>query len=715
MKRPMANPPPQSNAPDTAVIPSPPLPLERVTAAPTREESRTRFRDLGELGRGGMADVRLARDNRLFRKVAVKSLRPDRATESAVARFVREARITAQLDHPNVPPVYSVEGAAGGATDLVMKHIVGHTLQDLIEETLAKSPAGVRGSGKLPDRLSLASRLGVFIKVCDAVHYAHEKGVIHRDLKPANIMVGDFGEAYVMDWGIARLVNDPPETLNDDDDNDDEDPAATFKTRVGQVIGTIMYMSPEQALGLPEIGPLSDQYALGVILQELATLRNGRERGDRRTGLQHAAQGKLTPLTAADKVPAGLAAIIRKATAPDPDGRYESVASLAEDVRHFLTGEELVALPDNSLRKIWRFLNRHETATAVFVLLGLLASASQVAWGLWQENLSMERGHARETAIAAMSASVANHAHHLDSTFQRLEHSLVFLASEAGLALDNVDAPVEKVYWQTDYMDPERAPSDLQLAPLYGIEVSPMWPVAKAAPRVDMEHATQLVGRLGSLRHRFRRVMLASRPHPTPVSEAEGSSLLLDTGVPIRWTYLGLDNGVMFSFPGKGTYPEDYDPRHRPWYGLGAAGVGPVWGNPYIDLHGQGAVLPCVTRIPSHDGHDWGVAGIEVTYGDLATDAFDRVGINGVKDSLILDEKARIVISAATPTAVHHPEGDPKLRLQPYRLDDVSQMIARAEAGGVIHTADRMVVVQRLDSLGWYYVEEIELTALFGE
>jgi serine/threonine-protein kinase len=188
---------------------------------------------LGEvLGRGGMGEVVLAEDLRIGRSVAVKRLRADAPSEEAVARFLREARIQARLEHPAIVPVHELGRDAEGRPYFTMKRLAGVTLAA---------------------ELATASRsklLRAFVDVCLAIELAHSRRVVHRDLKPANIMLGDFGEVYVLDWGIAHLLDEPDESER------------------GQVLGTPGYMAPEQARGEP-IDPAADVYALGRILSEI--------------------------------------------------------------------------------------------------------------------------------------------------------------------------------------------------------------------------------------------------------------------------------------------------------------------------------------------------------------------------------------------------------------------------------------------------------------
>lgn len=217
-----------------------------------------------ELGRGGMGVVQLHRDERIGREVAMKRLRgPVVGMPELSARFVREARVQGQLEHPAIPPVYDVGVDPDGAPYFTIKRLRGRTLKDIIAGLVAGTPRYAQFTRR---RL-----LADLASVCLAVEFAHNRGVLHRDLKPANIMLGDYGEVYVLDWGVAKLaeVDDSPVDLSEIVRDTPAGEAAT--TMAGIVLGTPGYMAPEQ-LHNHNIGPTVDVYALGSILFEILTL-----------------------------------------------------------------------------------------------------------------------------------------------------------------------------------------------------------------------------------------------------------------------------------------------------------------------------------------------------------------------------------------------------------------------------------------------------------
>jgi eukaryotic-like serine/threonine-protein kinase len=306
--------------------------LERLRSSEPADFSGTRYKLREFIARGGMGVVYAAEDEKLSRRVALKVLdMPDENGELS-NRLMREARILAQLEHPGIVPVHDVGVLPDGRIFYSMKFVEGLRLDRYIVQL-----------DSLPQRLRL------FLRVCDAVAFAHARGVLHRDLKPANIMVGPFGEVLVMDWGLAKILQEHGLGRDDtplaSDQNSNSDSGATRPgviTGHGTVMGTPGYMSPEQARGETEkIDVRSDVFSLGALLKFVAI------RG---------AQEKSAAL------PRPLLAICSKATAENPNARYAQVSELAADVSLYLDGLPVSAYAENFLERLRRFYKRHEAA-----------------------------------------------------------------------------------------------------------------------------------------------------------------------------------------------------------------------------------------------------------------------------------------------------------------------------------------------------------------
>ncbi len=669
--------------------------------------SKERYLELKTIGKGGMGEVLLAQDTQLKRKVAIKALREEYVkSPDAVGFFVREAVITAQLDHPNIVPLYTVKqpGKHRKSVSFVMKLVKGKNLQDII--TRARNEYNQNPKAELEPELRLRSRLEYFLKACEGITYAHNKKVIHRDLKPANIMVGGFGEVYVMDWGIAKVIK---EIAPDEAD----------ETKSEGVIGTVSFMSPEQAKGLPDVGIGSDIFSLGAVLYELVTLKPARI-GDPDKKMEWAEKGYLNHISHVApeiKIDPELKAVISKATEFKPKDRYPSVTDLAEDVRCYIRGEEVSALPDNYIRKFWRFMNKH-WAKSLIAFLSMLLLFMTVGIGslIWKQ-FALKAAQFRENRLTYLQAKVSSQAHKIDLHFLRLEELAINLANNAMYLIQDAPPNSEKFYWIQDFNDPTKAPPDLEYSELYKRPVSIEYPVTKAAPEINIEDITPVMKRLAPLRHHFKKLLLDSRNSLAPVGEEESRRLLTVYGLPVRWVYIGLEIGVMYSYPGKGTYPDDYDPRIRPWYILGKNRSSVAWGNPYRDLQGQGLVLACAAPLYDNKNRFAGVVGMDVTFGDIIRDNLTRKNAIGVIESFLLDDKGRIVIRSSQLDAevTGASENSSTLDLKPFPIKDVVKAINKGESGlvEIKHEKEsRIIVFCEMPSVNWYYVEEIDIAAI---
>ncbi|MCE9572760.1 MAG: protein kinase [Deltaproteobacteria bacterium] len=335
---------------------------------------------LGEHGRGGLGRVMRARDTEIGRDVAVKELlHRDRAAE---ARFVGEALITARLEHPGIVPVYESGRWPDGTPFYAMKLVSGRSLRELI-----------RAGASFEQRVGLVANL---IAVVDAIAYAHSRRVIHRDLKPANVIVGDFGETVVIDWGIAKVLSDTRA--------DGEPDAGPYRaalapelTAAGTVLGTPAYMAPEQASGEP-VDERADVYALGAILCAIVT-------GHSPT------RGEIDVRLDASGAPADLRAIVRKATQVSPSERYASAKALAADLRAYQRGQRVEAHHYTARERARRWLARHRAVVrlAAVALVALVVAITWAAIGLKRERdvANGERDRAEQASAAARRSANA--------------------------------------------------------------------------------------------------------------------------------------------------------------------------------------------------------------------------------------------------------------------------------------------------------------------
>jgi len=319
-----------------------------------------RFSLLRPLTEGGIGKVVVAKDERLPREVAIKQLREGLNTDQiALARFHQEAKLTSRLEHPGIVPVYGMGTDESGDPFYVMRYVQGGTLREAISR-LHES----EGVWSAPEwNLELRKLLSRFISVCRTIHYAHKSGVVHRDLKPSNILLGEFGETLVVDWGSAKSIDSSPDQLSNVSGAGD---CITQELTIpGSLVGTPAYMSPEQAKGgqFP-LSPAQDIYSLGATLTILLSGEPSVPGKTFQEVIDNLLNGKVqSPKTILHGIPAALDAICRKCMKQDPQQRYKSPEEIANDLELWLAGEPVSAFPESLLSFVLRELRRHRLAT----------------------------------------------------------------------------------------------------------------------------------------------------------------------------------------------------------------------------------------------------------------------------------------------------------------------------------------------------------------
>lgn len=364
----------------------------------TASVSGQRYRILRPFARGGLGEVSIAEDLELHREVALKEIQAQHAhNEDSRSRFLLEAEITGRLEHPGIVPVYGLGTYDDGRPYYAMRLIRGDTLKKAIQQFHA--PA--EGRTNAERNLRLRDLLGRFIGVCNAVAYAHSRGILHRDLKPGNIMLGPFGETLVVDWGLSKPVERPERFRTSDEAAlRPSSGSGIGGTIVGTAIGTPGFMSPEQAEGrLDELGPASDVYSLGATLYALLTSKTPfQDSAGNRAISSHDPAELKRPRELRPDTPRALEAICLKAMAREPGDRYASALDLAAEIEHWLADEPVQALREPLATRAARWGRRHRTAlvaASVFLLSAVAALSISTAL-VWAEQ--------RKTAAAKVIA-----------------------------------------------------------------------------------------------------------------------------------------------------------------------------------------------------------------------------------------------------------------------------------------------------------------------
>jgi len=307
---------------------------ERGPGAPAELPDPTdRFEFRATLGSGGMGEVWRVWDRGLRRSMAMKTVHPDRlGADATLARFVVEAQLTSQLRHPAIVPVHELGRLPDGRLYYTMREVRGQTLATACRRLHAASG---EGWGRTDDGWTLRKLVGCWRRACEAVAHAHERGVVHRDLKPSNVMLGEFGEVQVIDWGVAKV-------LGADDDPVETDVGAELQqTLLGDVIGTPAYMPPEQAYGWNDrVDARSDVYALGAILYELLSGRPPYEPTAGRPVLSQVLEGPPPEVGGEPTVPEVLRRVCKQAMARDRAERFPDARALADAVAPFTRAAE---------------------------------------------------------------------------------------------------------------------------------------------------------------------------------------------------------------------------------------------------------------------------------------------------------------------------------------------------------------------------------------
>ncbi len=676
---------------------------ESVVEPPTVGIDRYEKRTL--LGQGGMGAVHEAYDTVLHRPVATKSLHEEVSVTSPLwKRFYREAQITAQLGHPSIVPVYSIEFTEAQQPLMIMKRIQGVTLEDYIEECKECTETPI------PTLYRLEQRLEILIKICDAMHYAHVKGVIHRDLKPENIMVGAFEDVYVMDWGVATptqnsMTLDPyEEEVLKDASLDVQD--LGINTIHGQVIGTPRYMAPEQARGeLDIVGPVADQYAIGMMLYELVMLKEGRP-GRTVVELLDKAIAGSRPWNL-EGLDARLAAIILKATSPNIEERYESMRFLAQDLRLFLRDKAVKALQEPWSMKLWRRIRKHPLQLALGISILFAIAGAVTITSLWSALDAISQTSKHERVTTHLLSEISSQTQELDHSFSDVQRSVQRLAVR-----------LESLYTLSSSMLVESACQDYRtLRDVEGTRQHPQYqtnwintstPVCLVPDSVEPSKAG-----LG--------MWLSSAMTPYLMSEHQGQGVdresfdesfwKNETLNPIQWSYVGFSDGVLLNYPGVDQFGEGYDPRLRPWYISGKEFTSPTCGEPYPDASGSGYLLPCNQRVNKPNGELLAVVGLDFLVDSVLED-LELQKPSHVKEIFLLNRKGEVLFSSQDKgkqvASLRKQDNNRSKETKPFAQSRVVAAVQKAQRQGLVKDRTTIYVFSRLQFVPWTLVYALD-------
>ena len=652
-----------------------------------------------EIGVGGMGTVLRVIDRRLGREVAIKESRdPD-----LHARFEREVRITARLQHPSIVSIYEAGTFPDGVSFYAMRLVAGRSLDSAIAQATT-----------MHERISLLRHLHA---AAEAVGYAHARGVVHRDLKPANILIGDHGETVVIDWGLAKEIGQV-----DARGVRTPGPVEASLTLHGSILGTPCFLSPAQAEG-EEVEALDDVYALGAILYTILAgtppYWDSTERAPEALVAATRSQPPTSIAKLAPEAPADLHAIVERAMARDPAQRFPTAKELADEITRFDAGQLLVSR-DYSLREILsRWLRRHRRL-AITASVAVVAAIAVIVLGVRYARAAEELAlRERGSKLVELYSDVARQAARIERDLLRLEAGLEGLSAAAAWALSGPAPSEADVYLTEHFADPDRDPPDVTKGG-YRWPVSVEYPVVAVAPGTDMASVMPAIRRLAPLREQIRQMVLQTIvPETNGLDRAAANALLLSRKSPIDYAYVDLPTGVHVVWPGMANLRRDYDVRTASFYQQSIDKRRTRWGNPYIDSttdrNGDDLVLPCTKGVWSTDGRFLGVAGVEITVTKLVTSSMVLAARSTLRTSLV-DELGRTVVDSNDANRRFFSDGrDRALELEDYDIPEVAWAIRDHQEGErEVERDGRAIVVAfvRLDAVGWYYVVEVEAASL---
>ncbi|MDD7984862.1 serine/threonine protein kinase [Lentisphaera marina] len=649
---------------------------------------------------GAQGSIHNAEDKYLGREVVVKKLKENHMRRS----FVKEAQLTAQLDHPAIIPIYSLNSDEEGAVYFAMKKVNGVTLSEYLERVA--DLYYFQGFKQKNESTSLITRLEHFIKICEAIEYAHSKEVIHRDIKPDNIMIGESREVYVMDWGIAYCMNDPenkrPEVIEHMKKN---------------VCGSPGYIDP-QILCNPFPDRHTDVYSLGMLLHEMCTLQRGFSGFNTNELFEQAVRNTFPEIKhrfSKGLIASELKAIIEKARNPNINFRYQSVEELAEDVRRLLRNDELSCLPDKPIRKGMRWAQKNPYKMTI-LMMSLIVSLSTIAiFSLLKQNTSISDARQRENVYAELQSNVAHKAHLIDTQITKLEQLLSRLSASL-LSVPSLRNEDIKLYSSNDFMSAKTKPPGTVYSSIFGKEVKVNTLVYKLAPGTELSEVEKQLAYLFSFRDDFVQIMLKSDlASPSHLSRHDiNEEKILLKALPVRWIYCGLENGVFVSYPGKGAYPNEYDHRSRPWYKEAKGKRGIHWAEPYYDINGLGLVLPCTISLYNKENKFSGVLALDLTLDFIASQLMFKQEDDhnqALIESVILNADGEILVSSSllknnkkTNATINR-----SIKRRAYPNEVIQEAVRtndddifRYKEGGeeVIYT------INRIPTLNWFYLEK---------
>ena len=665
---------------------------------------KRRYQFLEQFTEGGFGIIHKARDRTLDRVVIIKSMRPEMLNDhAAVKKFIAEAKLNAQLDHPAIVPLYSLDTDDENGLHLAMKFIDGITLKDYIVRLKVKY--NLNRISQAEERRSLRQRLEVFLKIGQAIEYSHSRDIIHCDLKPENVMIGAYGELFVMDWGTATHPG---------------------KNRKGAVEGTPSYLAPETLID-GTVTHHSDVFSLGMILFELVTLKRAVEGvtvneivAKIRAGLFESTEHYMPHL----RIQPSLKAIIAKAIDINPHHRYQSVSELVEDVRHFMFHEEISARPDNLLQQIARRMYHHRVKSLMLVAVVIMIFASLATWSFYRLSVASDTASLKIFRHIGFQIATDQQGAAIDKYFLHIQNILQTFSSNLVLMLEHPprQSYTGPIYTPADFRNPQKAPRDYVYSPAYRYRVSLGYPVYFTIPDSKPVNPDEQLRDLYQLRHLAKNLLIKSDPElrVMPTTRQQINTLLLQQGAPARRLFAILNNGLIINYPGTGNLSENANPTDWPWYKQAVTQRKTTWGSLYVDDSGN-LMLPCAAPLLNTQGKILGISAIDMSFEYISNKLmnFKISGAGGAVEKYLVNDQGKVVVSSVMGRVGFVTGASPRLRsLRPFPYQSELEKLIREKNSRqtVITDNNRRLLLSYspITSLDWYFVQVAEFDRIMN-
>ncbi|MBQ4479046.1 MAG: protein kinase [Victivallales bacterium] len=633
-----------------------------------------------------------AEDLQFGRRVAIKSLKNFEDSKARSA-FFAEARITARLEHPAIVPVHNIYVDHANVPHLAMKYVEGKSFWERIEKIKRKYARLNWYRICTVERWQRKLRIEHFLRVCEAIEYAHNRNVLHRDLKPENIMVGRFGELYVMGWKMARVIPKGRDWV------------------LSPIAGSLRYIAPEMLQNRP-YGKTADIYQLGLLLYETVFLRRAFPWRDREVVMEHVKTGELSPMVHyfGCYVPGTLKRIIKKATALDPLDRYQEVRDLASDLRGFLKNEATSVERFPRLARFARVMGRYGTVLLAVALVVVTLCCGGAIAKLRRQVAKQAVLEQQDYTLKRLSSSNRLTGFQIEREVVNVENDLLAMCREAGVRLENPEAPNSLYHYYRGTEGFAENPRGYEYQPAIGKNVSFRafgWHVPN-----DTEEIPSLDSILSTLYPMLPAFVKITTEHFR--NAQDGHVDMTEECTPVVSTMLGFQNELLFAYPFEGHRPPEFHVTRQEWYTRAIEDFEerPVWIGPVADtVAGDHVLMYCSAPVVNGKNERIG-AGVTVLNLAAILDLYaQRLFVHPeVKAHYLVHFEGDIY--ATDQSDLKPSSHDGTLVFHPFPYSESFAKMGEMRTGQVFldEKEDTLFIYIRIEPLKCVYIEEVDVS-----